>query len=139
MRHKFILRSFMIRYRLDFCRHMMGEDLDTLRTKQLVQIELQLEDALQRIRSRKVKCPLFWYQNIGFERSYIFLGLVMPLWSVWIWWKELSVGNNWIYVGLLSPTKCYFLRPNLLFFRIDLIWHWPYPPTKWSKHWPYQV
>ncbi|RWR97950.1 AP1-like protein [Cinnamomum micranthum f. kanehirae] len=36
-------------------RHMMGEDLDTLTTKQLEQIEQQLEDALQRIRSRKTQ------------------------------------------------------------------------------------
>ncbi|KAJ8637355.1 hypothetical protein MRB53_011622 [Persea americana] len=36
-------------------RHMMGEDLDTLSTKQLEQREQQLEGALQRIRSRKTQ------------------------------------------------------------------------------------
>lgn len=37
-----------------YCRHLMGEDLETLNLKELQQLEQQLESSLKHIRSRKV-------------------------------------------------------------------------------------
>lgn len=39
----------------DFSRHFTGEDLDSLSLRELQNLELQLETALKRIRTRKVK------------------------------------------------------------------------------------
>jgi MADS-box transcription factor, plant len=36
------------------CRHLMGEDLETLNLKELQQLEQQLESSLKHIRTRKV-------------------------------------------------------------------------------------
>jgi hypothetical protein len=36
------------------CRHLMGEELETLNPKELQQLEQQLESSLKHIRSRKV-------------------------------------------------------------------------------------
>lgn len=48
---------------------MMGEHLDALRSKELIQLEERLEDALRLIRSRKVSDHCFdTYNSIGLSR-----------------------------------------------------------------------
>lgn len=39
----------------EFCRHYVGEDLDTLTLRELQSVEQQIDTALKRIRSKKVK------------------------------------------------------------------------------------
>jgi len=60
------------------CRHLMGEDLESLNLKELQQLEQQLESSLKHIRSRKVVTILLMFSHgISSSVYYIIMFLLL--------------------------------------------------------------
>lgn len=66
-----------------FCRHFLGEELDSLTLKELQNLEQQLDSALKHTRSRKVKSMNSCNNILSFELTqYRLLGETEKLWTI---------------------------------------------------------